>query len=213
MWRGSVSDLESFISDLNQEHFYIKFTTTYDINKRAVPFLDMEISIDENGFIKTDWFKKKTAKCQYLLPSSCHPGHITKNIPFSLAYRLLRICSDPGDFSKRLEELRQDLLSRNYSPKIIQDAFDRVKEIERKEALKKVIKTKTIDTMFTITYHPALSSISSIVKKHHRVMIDEDPRMRSCFPKPSVVAYKRPKNLRDLLVKSKFQSLRRSDTA
>ena len=82
LWRGSVSDLESFISDLNQEHFYIKFTTTYDINKRAVPFLDMEISIDENGFIKTDWFKKKTAKCQYLLPSSCHPGHITKNIPF-----------------------------------------------------------------------------------------------------------------------------------
>ena len=144
-----------------------------------------------------------------LLSSRAH----NKKYPIPLACCLLRICSDPGDFSKRLEELRQDLLSRNYNPKIIQDAFDRVKEIERKEALKKVIKTKTIDTMFTITYHPALSSISSIVKKHHRVMVDEDPRMRSCFPKPSVVAYKRPKNLRDLLVKSKFQSLRRSDTA
>ena len=78
--------------------------------------------------------------------------------------------------------MRQDLLSRNYNPKIIQDAFDRAKEIERKEALKKVIKTKTIDTMFTITYHPAFPSISSIV------MIDEDSR-RSCFPKPSVVKY------------------------
>ena len=211
LWQGSVTELESFINDLNQEHTHIKFTATYDLEKKAVPFLDMEISIDENGFIKTDLFKKETAKCQYLLPSSCHPGHITKNIPFSLAYRLLRICSDPRDFEKRLEELRQDLLSRNYHPKIIQDAFDRIKLIERKEALKKVVKTKSVDTIFTITYHPALSSITSIVKKHHKVMSDEDPILRRCFPKPSVVAYKRPKNLRDLLVKSKFQSGRRSD--
>ena len=74
-----------------------------------------------------------------------------------------------------------------------------------------MVKTKTVDTIFTITYHPALSSITSIVKKHHKVMSDEDPILRRCFSKPSVVAYKRPKNLRDLLVKSKFQSGRRSD--
>ena len=41
-------------------------------------------------------------------------------------------------------------------------------------------------------------------------MIDDDPRLRRCFPKPSMVAYKRPKNLRDLLVKSKFQTGKRS---
>ena len=107
-------------------------------------------------------------------------------------------------------ELRQDLLSRNYHPKIIQDAFDRIKKIERKDALKKVVKHKNTETTFTITYHPALPPISSIVKKHHKVMINDDPRLRRCFPKPSMVAYKRPKNLRDLLVKSKFQTGKRS---
>ena len=146
-----------------------------------------------------------------MLPSSCHPGHITRNIPYSLAYRLLRICSDPCDFCKRLEELRQDLLSRNYNTKIVQDAFDKIKLIDRKDAIKKVVKTKTVDTVLAITYHPAFSSISSIVKKHHKVMTDDDPRLRRCFTKPSVVAYKRPKNLKDLLIRSKFQSGRRSD--
>ena len=67
--------------------------------------------------------KKATTKVQYLLPSSCHPGHITKNIPYSLAYRLLRICSNNQTFRTRLEQLRHDLLSRSYKPKIIDDAL------------------------------------------------------------------------------------------
>ena len=73
-----------------------------------------------------------------------------------------------------------------------------------------MVKTKNTVTPLTITYHPALSSVATIVRKHHKVMIDEDPRLRRCFPKPSVVAYKRPKNLRDFLIRSKFQSGRRS---
>ena len=135
--------------------------------------------MDSSKLIGQEKDGKMSISTTQLLSSRAH----NKKYPIPLACCLLRICSDPGDFSKRLEELRQDLLSRNYNPKIIQDAFDRAKEIERKEALKKVIKTKTIDTMFTITYHPAFPSISSIV------MIDEDSRMRSCFPKPSVVKY------------------------
>ena len=35
-------------------------------------------------------------------------------------------------------------------------------------------------------------------------MIDEDPRLRRCFPEPSVVAYKRSKSLRDILVRAKI---------
>ena len=65
----------------------------------------MKVSIDEEGFIQTDLYTKETAKVLYLLPSSSHPGHITKNIPYSLGYRLLRICSVPIQFLKRLEEL------------------------------------------------------------------------------------------------------------
>ena len=81
----------------------------------------------------------------------------------SLAYRLLRICSDHQKFKQRLEDLRQDLLSRNYKPKIIKDAFKRVTKIERSEALKRVSKTSTDNTMLVTTFHPQMPSVSKIV--------------------------------------------------
>ena len=110
---------------------------TYDQETKTIPFLDMSIKIDQSGLFETDLFKKETAKCQYLLPSSCHPGHITRNIPYSLAYRLRRICSNEDQFKIRLQELKNDLLSRNYNAKVIEDAFKRVRDISRAEAIKK----------------------------------------------------------------------------
>ena len=41
-------------------------------------------------------------------------------------------------------------------------------------------------------------------------MTEEDPRLRRIFSKPSVVAYKRGKNLKDLLVKAKVCTRRKS---
>ena len=35
-------------------------------------------------------------------------------------------------------------------------------------------------------------------------MTDESPRLKRCFQKPSVVAYKRAKNLRDILIRAKI---------
>ena len=79
----------------------------------SLPFLDTSCNISE-GKIKVDLYRKPTDRNQYLLPSSCHPAHVTSNIPFSLAYRIVRICSDPETRDKRLDELKQLLVDRNY---------------------------------------------------------------------------------------------------
>ena len=41
-------------------------------------------------------------------------------------------------------------------------------------------------------------------------MCDDSPKLKRCFPNPPVVAYKRHKNLKDLLIRSKVQSKRSS---
>ena len=41
-------------------------------------------------------------------------------------------------------------------------------------------------------------------------MVKDDPRLKKVFPKPSVVAYKREKNLRDILVRAKISTKRKS---
>ena len=59
----------------------------------------------KDGSIETDLYTKPTDKHQYLLVSSCHPQHTKRAIPFSLALRLRRICSNPDNYKLRTNEL------------------------------------------------------------------------------------------------------------
>ena len=106
--------------------------------RESVNFLDTEVWIDESGFLQTDLYVKKCYRVNYLLSSSCHPGHITKNIPYSLVYRLKRICSRQEYFVKRLAELKENLIERKYTIKVIESAIARVNLISRDKALEKV---------------------------------------------------------------------------
>ena len=110
IWRGSVENLQMFLELVNTLHPTIKFTSSFTCpfpctypagfehdcfchSSRSIPFLDTLVTI-KNKTLVTDIYKKPTDRCQYLLPTSAHPAHITKNIPFSLCYRLVRICSE-----------------------------------------------------------------------------------------------------------------------
>ena len=90
-------------------------------------------------------FTKPGKKCSYLLPTSCHPSHISDNIPYSfIALRLKRICNDNVDFLNQLSLLKDKLVSRGYRYKSILCAFERVKKPARSTALRKREK-KSVD--------------------------------------------------------------------
>ena len=95
-WLGTPGDLLIFINFVNQIHPDIKFTCEFDFTTRSVVFLDLIIWVDDSGYIQTDLHTKENAKNSYLLPHSNHPSHICKNIPYSLAYRIKRNCSQPA---------------------------------------------------------------------------------------------------------------------
>ena len=221
IWRGSVENLERFLELVNTLHPTIKFTSTFTCpfpctypadtkhdcfchSSRSIPFLDTLVTI-KNKTLVTDVYKKPTDRCQYLLPTSSHPAHITQNIPFSLCYRLVRICSEKNTLIQRLEELKQLLLSRNYDLKIINGAITKSLNIDRNTALQKKTKVSTKRIPFVITYHPALPAISTILKQGWRTMV-KDERLKKIFPEPPLVAYRQPKHssIREILVKSKL---------
>ena len=101
-WRGSEAELMVLINHLNNFHPTIKFKckrgSNYNFETKAVDFLDTTIWVDQEGYIQTTLYTKPSRVVQYLLPSSSHPSHITKNIPYSLAYRLRRIESIEANF-------------------------------------------------------------------------------------------------------------------
>jgi hypothetical protein len=109
----------------------------------------------------------------------------------------------PADRDRRLNELKELLLERDYRPKVINAALDKARCISREKALEKVMKTKSNERpVFVITFDPRLPAISNIVKRHWRTMT-ADPYLAEAFPLPPLVAYKRPENVRDKLIRSK----------
>lgn len=219
IWTGSPNTLFSFLEKLNEIHPALKFTYTISSpfectitlphdcfchNTSSIPFLDTQVSLKEGNLV-TDLYRKETDRCQYLLPSSCHPRHITRNIPYSLAYRLVRICSEKETLFKRFEELKEFLLSRNYHTSVIDPAITRASLIPRSEALKKVEPISNNKVVFAVDYHPALPSLTNILKSSWSLMI-KDQYLRKIFAHPPMVAYRRtPRtSLRELLVQARL---------
>ena len=104
-WTGSHDEYNDFFNFINFYHPTIKFDPPqHDEEDNLCNFLDLKISI------QTDLYRKETSKPRALLPSSGHPGHITHNIVYSMAFMLLRICSRKTIFEERLEDLKTNFL-------------------------------------------------------------------------------------------------------
>ena len=89
-WIHSDKELDEFFEHANSIHPSIKFT--HEVSKIKISFLDTTTTVKE-GNKTTDVYSKPTDKHQYLSPSSCHPKHCFKSIPFRQASRIKRICS------------------------------------------------------------------------------------------------------------------------
>ena len=127
------------------------------------------------------------------------------NIPYSLALRIVRICSLEEDREEGLEELRELLLARSYRPGLVDTAISRARAIPRGVALQpRATHQQTRRPIHVVTYDPRLPQVQQIHNKHWRSMKVLDPRMSEVFPEPPMVAYRRQKNVKDFLVRSKI---------
>ena len=91
-------------------------------------------------------------------------AHISNNIPYSLAYIIVRICSKTELRDKQFLKLRDFIFSRDYNSSIVDSAKVRAKAIPREVALKKVEKKEKPDrVIFSISLNPLLPSI---IQKH-----------------------------------------------
>jgi hypothetical protein len=92
-------------------------------------------------------------------------------VPYSLALRLVRICSEKQDLHKRFKELEAMLISRQYKKNIVKEAIEKASKLDRLEVIKKVERKSTDRVVLAVTSHPKLPSLSKIIKKHWRTMI------------------------------------------
>ena len=201
-WGHGQDNLQTFLEEANNFHPTIKFTAETSNDNHV--FLDTNSTLVGDS-IQVDLYTKPTDTHQYLLPTSCHPKHICRNIPYSLALRIRRICSTTDAFENRVKELTSHLKRRGYSLQEISTAIAKARSHKRGDLLSYRPKEESTDTAtpFVMTYHPELPKVKEIVNKHWSI-IDSSERLKKVFPKKPVMAYRRPKSLRDLLVKARL---------
>ena len=209
LWRHGQEELRRFVEFLNSAHRTIKFEVTVDFTTKSVSFLDLTIWIDQEGYIQTSLFEKPCRVVSYLLPSSSHPDFICANIPFSLAFRLVRIESTVEGLEKNLAKLREELVGRGYREASVIAAMTRARQLSRATTLLKVTRPANERPVLSLPYDPRLPAIATILHRRHKALLANDRDAKEYLEKPPMVTYTRTKNLRDLVFRAQVPSLHR----
>ena len=198
IWTHGEEKLKEFLADLNRFHDTIKFTSEF--SKKTVNFLDVKVSL-KNGYFSTDLYVKPTDTHQFLHPSSCHPFHCKKAIPFSQALRLNRICSEDKDFENRCEDLYDWLKERGYNHHLIDEQIKRACDFDRDYLLKNGKPPKKQVLSLNIEYNPAFSQLSKVLKELDCIL-QGDEQHRKVFSDTPLVGFSNGKSLKNILVRA-----------
>ena len=203
IWTSDEESLTRFIDHMNSFHRTIKFTSEYSTTETH--FLDVVIRKEENG-LTTDLFVKPTDKHQYLHSTSCHPRHCKTSIAYSQALRLRRICSNDSDFLRHSQVLKMHLVSRGHSSRALHQTIKKVKSMPRLSVLSEKPTNRDCANKkipLVVTYHPSLPPIRQITSANHHILHTSDCLQRA-IPEEPMIAFRRPPNLRNLLVRAEI---------
>ena len=218
LFRGTQAEFRIFVKFMNSIDPAIKFTAEVDFEENKVNFLDIQISINSEGYLTTDLYEKPNTLNQLLKPSSAHPPSVTRGSVYSLAIRLRRICGTDATFERRAGELKEKLLSRGYSATTVDAGIHRARMVERSEALKKVENRKSLSpgvrqhrliVEFDRRTSPALGRI---LENNYEAACARDARFRVLFPKPPKPTFRKGRNLKQLLIRAKLPKTRPLNT-
>ena len=139
---------------------------------------------------------------------SFHPHHIKSSIVFSQLLRLKRICSDISDYEHEVKILTQSLLSRGYPYKLISKQINHASHIVRTKSLTRYSNKNTNEKRITFItqFHPSIATFMKNVNKDW-LNIRTDNRFNNKLSNPIIHANKQPRNLQQLLTRSKNKFL------
>ncbi|GFR63248.1 hypothetical protein ElyMa_005478800 [Elysia marginata] len=107
--------------------------------------------------------------------------------------------------------MRDFFVSCGYPLEILDDAWNRVSKISRTDAIIPRPEHSSQRTKLIMTYHPHNLVARKIVLNNLSIL-QADPVAREIFDKPPLVVYRRAKNIRDMLVRSRISASHDSGT-
>ena len=191
-----IKELEKWIND---QHPTIKVTLEHQ--DHGIPFLDTFLTLTPSG-IRIRPYTKPTDTKLYLHPQSLHPEHTINGIPYAQALRISRICSDPTDLDLELKILESYFLKRHYKPDLVSREIQRAKTNTLQLTSRPPTTLTGVQTIpLIVTYHKNIPNLSKIIHQCIHETTEDFPELENIIQGAKLLtAYKKPPNLRDLLV-------------
>lgn len=198
IWSGSLAEFEEFFNILNTHDPSI--TLKKEINPQFINFLDTTVYkgpnfINDNKLDIKVYFKS-TDTHALLHKHSFHPKHTFRGIVKSQLLRFKRICTRTEDFFEAVKVLFKALRRRGYSRSFLRHSFRTFHDGGR---------PTRGDLIPLITTFSSNSRLINRKLKNNFDMVLNDTGL---IPNSSIIsAYRRNRNLSDLLVRAKLPSL------
>ncbi|CAB1312762.1 unnamed protein product [Coregonus sp. 'balchen'] len=139
-----------------------------------ISFLDV-MDIKNKTSLSTDLYRKPTDRNTLLRGDSFHPRQLIKSLPVN-QFSHRRICSSDASYQKQTMDLTQRFKERDYKDNWVKHA--------------NILKGKHSWKVFN--------------QKKHWYIIDTDTQLKPIFKYPPRMVFKRPPNVRDIVVKSDY---------
>ena len=199
IWTHGQDTLSSFLQNLNS---FSPIHFTWSSSTNHATFLDVNLHLTD-GSIHTSVHIKPTNHQQYLHFDSCHPFHIKKSLPYSLATRGRHICSDKNSLSEYAEGLTKAFTNRNYPTDLVRKQISRAISSHTPNPLPNTSNHPQKSAPLVTQYYPGLEQLNSILRQGFD-FLSSCPEMRDILPKilptPPKVVFRRPPNLHNILV-------------
>ena len=124
----------------------------------------------------------------------------------TLSHSPEKICAETSELSKNLQVLKESFINRVFKEKFLDTEFQRLSEIEREREALLTPKSKEKYQKripFITTYNKTLPNVKQIINKHWR-LLQINANLRTAFEQESLIAYRRNKNLGDLIGSKKI---------
>lgn len=201
IWPHKEEALLGFIEAFNSVHPSISFTHNY--SKTDINFLDVSVTIEGTKLV-TQLYRKPTDRQKYLHFDSCHPRPCKTSIPYGQAHRFKRVCSNNDDFNASANQLREILREQRYPERIVDDAINKAQALDRDELLSERCSQPETGRQanLVLTFSNTSPNVNHILKKHFNIL-EQSERLKNIITTAPRVVYRRSRNLRDTIVRSK----------
>ena len=202
IWPHGEEELNKWLVHLNNFHPTLKFTSEWSY--KSINFLDTTISINKTeGCLNSDLYIKPTDSNSYLNYNSAHPKHCKDSLVYSQLLRIKRIVDDEEKCKLHFENKLNEFRIKNFPEKVLREAHQRASQKPRETLLETKNKNKNDKIILTTTFRPHTQKLPKLIKENWE-MLGRSCTTRNIYNKNFQTSYKRPKNLKDHLVHSKF---------